>query len=380
MPVTSERKELFDSAVSFLQDSAIKDASLDKKVEFLKSKGLGDEEVELALQEAGRRSRDAGNAASDEETATQGNLGHSLNTTTRRRQEYMYEAIPPPLPQRDWKDYFVMATMTAGLFYGVYEVTKRYVVPNLLPESTSKLEQDKEDIKKEFEKVDQILSAIQDEQADFKEKEQEKLNELDEVISDLKMALRETTNTKEKMEDDFRLLKLEITTLQNSIDKFMSDNSNVKELETLSREVMSLKNLITVAKTNKDIQNGTGGSNLSGLPGKSLSPGGLPGADSIPSAADILARMNINGVAGKSAVQDHDPNESGTEPQWKKVKDNMVDSSEFIPEWQRAKTPNDQAKLDIPEWQKAALKSDDKLDIPDWQNIKSSSQNTSEDN
>lgn len=32
-----------------------------------------------------------------------------------------------------------MATATAGLLYGAYEVTRRYVIPNILPEAKSKL-------------------------------------------------------------------------------------------------------------------------------------------------------------------------------------------------------------------------------------------------
>lgn len=341
--VDQDRKELFDSAVAFLGDPGIKDAPLTKKIEFLKSKGLSEEEVELALQEAKGQGQGQG----------QGQSAESGDNMVRARggREYMYEAVPPPLPRRDWKDYFIMATATAGLLYGAYEVTRRYVIPNLLPESTSKLERDKEEIKQEFEKVDKVLMAIQGEQNEFKEKEQEKLGELDEVISELKTALKDTTHTKEKMEDDFRLLKLEITSLQNSIDKFMTDNSSVREIETLTREVQSLKNLINVAKGNNN--------NEAPVPKKSLSPGRLPGVDAIPSAADILAKMNLG---TDSKVEDSQT----TEKPIKKSQDNMIDSSEFIPEWQRASSSS--PKDGIPEWQKSKDKSSSKVDIPDWQN------------
>ncbi|KAL3241540.1 Pex14p [Nakaseomyces bracarensis] len=366
MAVETGRKELFDSAVAFLQDAGIKDAPLSKKIEFLKSKGLQDDEVELALQEAGKG---AGSGASSGAAAgVEGNVEVRRNGPGR---EYMYEAVPPPLPRRDWKDYFIMATATAGLLYGAYEVTRRYVVPNLLPETTSKLERDKEEIKKEFEKVDKVLMAIQDEQTEFKEKEQEKLGELDEVISELKIALKETTHTKEKMEDDFRLLKLEITSLQNSIDKFMSDNSSVKEIETLTREVQSLKNLINVAKNNSRRDA------MSPEPKNSMSPGRLPGVDAIPSAADILAKMNI-GTDTNKIDDSTSPKSATNEP--KKSMDNMIDSSEFIPEWQRASSTN--SNLDIPEWQKTASsennKSSSNVDIPDWQNTLQGTNNDTE--
>lgn len=349
-----ERKELFDSAVAFLGDPGIRDAPLSKKIEFLKSKGLSDDEVEVALQEAAK------NPVVDE-------AGKSGNTVGTARREYMYEAVPPALPRRDWKDYFIMATATAGLLYGAYEVTRRYVVPNLLPESSSKLERDKEEIKQEFEKVDKVLLAIQGEQTEFKEKEQEKLAELDEVISELKTALNDTTHTKEKMEDDFRLLKLEITSLQNSIDKFMTDNSSVKEMETLTREVQSLKNLINVAKSGN---NGDNSSNIrDGVTPtlkKSLSPGRLPGVDAIPSAADILSKMNL----GSEKADNSKGSQFQSQDDLKKSKENLIDSSEFIPDWQRA--ASNTSNPDIPEWQKVGstenVVSSPNVDIPDWQN------------
>lgn len=49
--VSKDRKALFDSAVSFLKDESIKDAPLLKKIEFLKSKGLTEKEIEIAMKE-----------------------------------------------------------------------------------------------------------------------------------------------------------------------------------------------------------------------------------------------------------------------------------------------------------------------------------------
>lgn len=31
---------------------------------------------------------------------------------------------PPPPPKRDWRDWFIMATVVGGVSYGVYELTK----------------------------------------------------------------------------------------------------------------------------------------------------------------------------------------------------------------------------------------------------------------
>lgn len=37
---------------------------------------------------------------------------------------YAWQQPPAPVPKRDWRDWFIMATMVGGLGYGLYTVTK----------------------------------------------------------------------------------------------------------------------------------------------------------------------------------------------------------------------------------------------------------------
>lgn len=358
------KSELIQSAITFLNDDSVKDAPLTKKIEFLQTKGLNQQEIEFAISEAKKPENQSSN---NERESTNGasTISNDRRANNVDEPNYIYETLPPPLPQRDWKDYFVMATVTAGLVYGVFEVTKRYVIPNILPESKSKLEQDKDEIKNQFDKIDQVLNAIEIEHKEFKEQEQKKLDELDTTVEQLETLLDESRKSREQMDDDFRLLKLEMATLQSSLDKFITNNNGGKELDTINQELISLKNLIKNSNIfNQSPQNnatdhvsdGEGktrnydiGTNLSSasLPATE----GVPGIESIPVASELLAKFNKKAQNepstsnSESNVSDND-NEASV-PAWKASREKTLlsmqntgnsskqNSNSEIPEWQR---------------------------------------------
>ncbi|CAI1987142.1 hypothetical protein SEUBUCD646_0G01250 [Saccharomyces eubayanus] len=332
--VSEDRKALFDSAISFLKDESIKDAPLLKKIEFLKSKGLTEKEIEIAMAEPKI------NEKLDNGITKRSDVSEN---TTNAQDMYFYEAMPPALPHRDWKDYFVMATATAGLLYGAYQVTRRYVIPNILPEAKNKLEEDKEEIKDQFAKIDKVLNAIETEQTELREQESNKLKELGDTISELQQVLVQTTRNKEKIEDEFRLVKLEMSNLQSTIDKFVSDNSNMQELNNIQREMDSLKSLIKNREPTDMHDNRP----------FSMSPNGIPGIDAIPSASEILAKMGMQEENDEEKENgDNAANEANTVPAWKKVREQTVDSNGSIPEWQKNTTANE---ISVPDWQNAQL-------------------------
>ncbi|CAI4039132.1 hypothetical protein SMKI_07G1030 [Saccharomyces mikatae IFO 1815] len=333
--ISGDRKELFDSAVSFLKDESIKDAPLLKKIEFLKSKGLTEKEIEIAMK--GPKTEEI---VDDEVSKKNRNSENKANP----QDMYMYEAMPPALPHRDWKDYFVMATATAGLLYGAYQVTRRYVIPNILPEARSKLEEDKEEINDQFSKIDKVLDAIEAEQAEFRKQESETLNELSTTISDLQQVLEQTTRSRDKIEDEFRLVKLEVTNLQNTIDKFVSDNNSIQELKSIQKEMDSLKSLMNSRMDATNVQD----NKLF-----SVSPNGIPGIDTIPSASEILAKMGMQEESDKEMEDNSNTNKEATAiPAWKKAREQTADSDASIPEWQRNTTANETS---VPDWQNAQL-------------------------
>ncbi|CUS24056.1 LAQU0S13e02300g1_1 [Lachancea quebecensis] len=314
--ISEDRRGLYESAISFLNDQSVSDAPLTKKIEFLQSKGLTREEIDQAIKEAKSGS-----------SPTKSGLAEAA-TDRSRQTDYVYEAIPPPLPRRDWKDYFVMATASAGLCYGVYQLAKRYVIPNILPDSKSKLEQDKEQIMQQFDKMEQLLSTVEQDHSSQMEKEEQKFKELDEVVVDLQTALEGNVRTREKLEDDVRILRLEIEGLQKNLNSFILENTDSPAIRKLNDEILSLKNLM---KNSAFLKSDT--------PSEAdKSP--VPGAEAIPSASEILAKMNIP------------KKNDGEVPAWKKGRDaSTTHKDTALPEWQ--KTAAEKAHTPIPEWQKA---------------------------
>ncbi|KAI3405894.1 PEX14 [Candida oxycetoniae] len=286
-------EELINSAVAFLQDPNVSASPLTKKVEFLESKGLNQQEIEEALRRAGGGGSgdmsSSGGSTSSSTTLTPS----SSNTNLAHHQQLPvdYFNVAPPLPERSWKDYFIMATATAGVAYGLYQVISRYVVPSIIPPSQSAIEEDKETINQEFIKIDKILEEMSKEQEEMKNLNEEKLKDIDTVIENINDFLTKYNKDKLKFDDDLRLMKLEIDNLSNSIEKNMrlSKENVSEELISLNEELQSLKNLI---KLRSETTGATGGASV----GRSIAP-----VSSIPSASEILKRAKAKTEANASS-------------------------------------------------------------------------------
>ncbi|EGW34180.1 uncharacterized protein SPAPADRAFT_59613 [Spathaspora passalidarum NRRL Y-27907] len=261
--------ELINSAVAFLKDPQVVNSPLTKKVEFLETKGLNQQEIEEALR---RVSEPAS------ETATTPTTSSSTSTavqSVRPSPPPIDYYAAPPVPERSWKDYFIMATATVGVTYGLYQVFSRYLVPSILPPTQTAIDKDKEKIEEEFLKVDKILEQLSQDQETMKTNNEAKLKDIDTVIENVNDFLSKYNKDKLKFDDDLRLMKLEIDNLSNSIEKNMSltkENIN-DELSEITQELTSLKNLI---KARNGQSNGKE---------RKIAP-----VSSIPSASEILKR------------------------------------------------------------------------------------------
>ncbi|CAM9010923.1 unnamed protein product [Wickerhamomyces anomalus] len=320
------REDLVQNAVSFLRDPQVSSAALDKKIEFLKSKSLSEEEIQEAL----KRSNGEESAAQDVTSPSQGAAtptaaGQSVATAAPPHPQY-YTARPPPVPERDWKDYFIMATATVGVGYALYEITKRYVIPNILPASKSKLDQDKAAIEEEFLRIEATLKEISNTNKELKENEETKAKEISKTIDEVADIINLTETKNEKIESDVKYLKSEIENLKNSLDRSIDKQQNTISLEinTLQTELKSLQQLI------KSRNNLT--TELSN--NKSKSP--IPSVSSIPSASEILKKANLsNGSSTPTS-----PETSGKE---------VSNNAPKIPAWQQQQ----QQPSSIPAWQQA---------------------------
>lgn len=116
------REDLVTSAVDFLRDPSVAAAPLQKRVDFLKAKNLTQEEIDVSLARAGEAPSGA---------AAQAPLPQNYAYRQPPPQQYGYpppqgywQQPPPEPPRRDWRDYFIMATVMGGVGYGMYFVAK----------------------------------------------------------------------------------------------------------------------------------------------------------------------------------------------------------------------------------------------------------------
>lgn len=368
--------ELINSAVTFLKDPQVASSPLTKKIEFLESKGLNQQEIEEALKRA-----------NDNAPQTIGTTQSSTYTPPVPQQgpPIDYYNAPPPIPERSWKDYFIMATATAGITYGFYQVLTRYVIPSIIPPTQSSINQDKETINEEFMKIDKVLEQLTIEQQEIKASNEAKLSEIDTVIDNVNDFLNKYNKDKLKFDDDLRLMKLEIENLSNSIEKNMrltKENIN-DELGEVSQELQSLKNLVK-ARSNSNQSNG-------GVESRKIAP-----VSSIPSASEILRRARAKNSESSPIPEPSTKEETSKKtPSIETVKDEEEKRSENtteagvtaagIPLWQlqakqkeeQEEKKNVQEESGIPSWQQSATgvpKSEEEIKekiknvgVPSWQ-------------
>ncbi|QBM88035.1 peroxin-14 [Metschnikowia aff. pulcherrima] len=362
-------EELISSAVSFLQDTTVAASPINKRIEFLQLKGLNEEEIDEAIKRANNPPADPSDQTKTTTATTYRGAILENQQTAQNFAPLDYYSAAPPLPERTWKDYFIMATATAGVTYGFYQVVSRYLLPSIIPPGRTRLDDDKQVIEEEFIKIDKVLEQMAIEQKEVKDANDAKLKDIDTVIENVNGFLQKYNTDKVKFDDDLKLMKLEVDNLQNSVEKNMrlTKESIHDELREIIEELDSLKSLIKVR----------GGA--TGVPERKVPP-----VSSIPSASEILKKAKSNG--NSTSVPAKSPVDSSpvSEPLHSF---SVTNSAESQPEKHRAPSFSAQKELHaagIPDWQLAHKKKEEeesmeksgdkkvqesilKVGVPQWQ-------------
>lgn len=105
-PLPSDRAQLVASAVSFLVDPQTGSSPLAQRIAFLESKGLSQNEIQVALQQA---SQQQGGAVQPRAYGGNGGAAGPIMYGRPGGQQGGFEY------QRDWRDWFVMAVVGGGV-------------------------------------------------------------------------------------------------------------------------------------------------------------------------------------------------------------------------------------------------------------------------
>ncbi|KAJ9610861.1 peroxisomal membrane protein pex14 [Cladophialophora chaetospira] len=281
------REDLVSSAVTFLQDPSVASAPVEKRIEFLKSKNLTQEEIEASLARAG------GDSAPPTPPPNTPYYPPPANYPARgppgQRYPYPYNPYgewqpppPPEPPRRDWRDWFIMATVVGGASYGLYTLAQRYIKPLIAPPTPPQLEQDKAAIDEQFNKAFALLDTLSSDTAALKEAEEARTQRLDNAITDIETIVAELKAANMRREDDARRMESEIKTMKDSLPRSIDSvrDASERQLKELSTELGSLKALM-----GNRLGGGSFGPGGQGVP--RTQPGTFPGTSASASTSAV---------------------------------------------------------------------------------------------
>ncbi|KAI4172512.1 MAG: hypothetical protein LQ343_003506 [Gyalolechia ehrenbergii] len=249
------REDLIASAVSFLQDPSVIGSPLDKRTAFLQSKNLTQEEIDIALARAGDSSSQSTTSAPPPPPFPQG-YGYPNQQMTRQPGGYGYGYGPYPTgpwaqtlepPCRDWRDYFIVATLTSTLGYTLYALSRRYILPLISPPTPPQLESDKASIDASFSRAFALIDQLASDTSDLKSREEERTTKLDKSLEEVNAVVEEIKDSNKKREVESRMLADQVHSLRGLVPQALEGwkSQGDGRLEELGAEVRSLKKLLS---------------------------------------------------------------------------------------------------------------------------------------
>ncbi|KAJ4378055.1 peroxisomal membrane protein pex14 [Neocucurbitaria cava] len=283
------REDLITSAISFLQDPSVAGAPLEKRIAFLQSKNLTQEEVDISLARA---------AEDPSQPHPHRHRPHHLAMPTdspHQRQpmevillkdtgnHHPHQSIPP---KRDWRDYFIMATVMGGVSYGLYFTAKRYILPLIQPPTQPQLEQDKASVDESFKRAFDLLEQLNTDTSALKASEEARTTRLDNALGEVESVLASLKESSKRQGDDNRRIEDDVRGLRDLIPKALDaqKESTDNRLRELSTELKSLKTLVGNRMGSGTARPPTATPSYYGA-GQSQSPAPTPNVNGTPAAS-----------------------------------------------------------------------------------------------
>ncbi|UPK97186.1 hypothetical protein LCI18_008121 [Fusarium solani-melongenae] len=290
------REDLVASAAQFLQDPSVASSSVENRISFLRSKNLTQEEIDVALARTG------GNAPP---TPTPSYAGAPAGPPPQQYYPpYPQHAWqPPPPPRRDWRDWFIMATVVSGVSYGVYSLGKRYIYPLVAPPTPEKLEQDKKSIEEQFDRAFTLVEQLAKDTESLKTAEKERTEKLDAAIADLETVMTDLKAANRRREDDANRIRDEVQSLKDAIPKALENQKGLTDgrLREINTELTSLKTLVS-QRMSSSASTPTSSSFLRGASGSVSGGASGVGSTSTPAASSSAPKTNGEQTGAESST------------------------------------------------------------------------------
>ncbi|KAJ6166700.1 hypothetical protein N7470_002147 [Penicillium chermesinum] len=339
------REELIASAVTFLQDPSVAASPIEKRVQFLQSKNLTQEEVDLALSRVGEdpsRRRRSYRIVPSPPLHNRSRTDH--HHKHHRDMDTLHMGNGSPLqsmpPKRDWRDWFIMATVMGGVGYGLYFVTKRYISPLIAPPTPPQLEQDKENIDEQFTRAFGLIDQLSTDTAALKAAEDARTERLDAALKDVENLVADLKTSSRRRDDETRRISDEVKSLKDAIPKALEGarEGNENMLKELGSELKSLKVLLG---------NRLGGgatpaagrtvSSATSIPISSPSPAPTPAAPTAVETPNGSSAPAANGLQATVTSPEQESQPAATAPATPSSNPlSQLNRSASIPAWQMA--------------------------------------------
>ncbi|KAK5169861.1 peroxisomal membrane protein pex14 [Saxophila tyrrhenica] len=344
------REELIEGAVTFLQDPSVSSAPIEQKLSFLRSKNLTHEEIDASLARAGQPPTASSTSAPPSTYQPQYRQPQQQHGYQQQYPPYWNQPPPEP-PHRDWRDWFIMATITAGVGSALWWTAKRYIVPLIAPPTPPQLEQDKASIDASFEKTFALLDQLATDTKELKDSEAERKERLDKALGEVESVISKMKEANESREQEAKRWGREMDEVREQIPQAIAKEKEAMDgrLKDLAGEVKSLKTLVA-NRMGQPQRPSFGPQSGGGMNGVSPSGGSTP-----------MPEMNgaVNGVPNGAANGGMNGSAVAEEPE-KPAAPQQPAAPSPLPERSASASPYSSrmlgGKAQIPAWQLAAKK------------------------
>ncbi|XP_055386291.1 peroxisomal membrane protein PEX14 [Condylostylus longicornis] len=142
-----ERESLIATAVNFLHNDNVRRSPLSQKQKFLRSKGLTENEIQIAFERAGVFSNDPNTVI---------NLGINSSQAQHSKNLVVHQ-LQVPTTFTKIKDFLNSAAIISGIIYAIYKFYKNYIEPFLFGRKKKTVEEQLSEIDN---KVDTGISKL----------------------------------------------------------------------------------------------------------------------------------------------------------------------------------------------------------------------------
>ena len=298
--------KLVQAGIDFLSAAEIKEDSAVEKLQFLINKGLSNTDILQVLEVYNLKQENLADVISgvDEHYL---DILREASKSSHVPEQQVYQSlpnIPPPLPEKDWKDVFVMTAATSGVVYSMYNLMQEFIIPKIMPKSQNDLDKDKTELQNNLDQITEKIKVIDDKYNEDTAKENLRVKQLNELVQKLNNKIDDLETEKLRIRQDFSKLKSDIKTMSLKFDEFINKQDSSNAIADLQKEICNInsslgKNQVeSYLKTDEkfSLPSSQQSLGMNTFHHKPMFENQLS-FQNIPNTSDILSKMNLKPIS-----------------------------------------------------------------------------------